>query len=511
MKILDSFLNKITMYRLTLYYLIFLVLIASSFGFLKLLPYNGFDIILSAIVAVVICFIANLVFSKIFKAVTNNESVFITALILVLIFPVKFPLNFLPIIAISLLAMGSKYLLTVEKRHVFNPAAVAVLMLSYLSPEHSATWWIGTPIMFFPVLIGGLLLIRKIKREELSIIFLTTFIILCVISSLLHGGSLGSVFTVIQRGFLSSAALFFAFVMLTEPLTAPTTKLPRRIYAIITGIIYTTPLLRIPGLIFTPEMALIAGNIYSYIVNPKYRLDLVLHQKIAVSKDTFVFDFGKISNLKFVPGQYFEWTLPHIQLDSRGNRRYFSISSAPHENLMMTVKFYSPSSNYKKALLQLENGGKIIASSLSGDFVLPKNKKKPIVFIAGGVGIAPFRSMIEDIVQKKEMVDIILVFANKTIDDILFEDTFKKAEEFGVKSYYVLTDKDKAPAGWTGPLGHIDENGLKSIVKDFNKRLFYISGPQLMVQNFEKIVKNMGVKRNHIKVDFFPGYSETSA
>jgi Na+-transporting NADH:ubiquinone oxidoreductase subunit NqrB len=126
------------------------VLIASSFGFLKLLPYNGFDIILSAIVAVVICFIANLVFSKIFKAVTNNESVFITALILVLIFPVKFPLNFLPIIAISLLAMGSKYLLTVEKRHVFNPAAVAVLMLSYLSPEHSATWWIGTPIMFFP-------------------------------------------------------------------------------------------------------------------------------------------------------------------------------------------------------------------------------------------------------------------------------------------------------------------------------------------------------------------------
>jgi len=299
--------------------------------------------------------------------------------------------------------------------------------------------------------------------------------------------------------------------MLTEPLTAPTTKIPRRIYAVITGIIYTTPLLRIPGLIFTPEMALIAGNIYSYIVNPKYRLDLVLHQKIAVSKDTFVFDFGKISNLKFVPGQYFEWTLPHIQLDSRGNRRYFSISSAPHENLMMTVKFYSPSSNYKKALLQLENGGKIIASSLSGDFVLPKNKKKPIVFIAGGVGIAPFRSMIEDIVQKKEMVDIILVFANKTIDDILFENTFKKAEEFGVKSYYVLTDKDKAPAGWTGPLGHIDENGLKSIVKDFNKRLFYISGPQLMVQNFEKIVMNMGVKRNHIKVDFFPGYSETSA
>ena len=145
MRTIDSFLNKITMYRLTLYYLIFLVGIAS-------VVLHSVDIIVSSIVAVGVCFIANLIFSKFFKAVTNVESALITALILALIIPTKLPVNLVFIITASILAMLAKYLLVIEKRHLFNPAAVSVAAISLLSPEHAATWWVGTsthvPIRF---------------------------------------------------------------------------------------------------------------------------------------------------------------------------------------------------------------------------------------------------------------------------------------------------------------------------------------------------------------------------
>jgi hypothetical protein len=89
----DSLLNKITMYKLTLYYLIFLVGTAVVFSFFGFLSYNPFDILLDSLIAVLVSVIANYTFARIFKAVTNVESVFITALILVLIIPVKFPTN----------------------------------------------------------------------------------------------------------------------------------------------------------------------------------------------------------------------------------------------------------------------------------------------------------------------------------------------------------------------------------------------------------------------------------
>lgn len=510
MKIIDKYLNEITMYKLTWYYLLALVGIASALGFLHVLPISGYDILLNAIVASLACYFANIIFAKLFKAVTNSESALITALIIVLIFPVKFPYDAPAFAVLSFLAMGSKYLLTVEKRHLFNPAAVAVLMLSLLSPERAATWWIGTPSMLIPVLIGGFLLVRKIRRTQMVVVFFITFFIVSALATLTRSGSLASIYLGWQNGLLISAVAFFAFVMFTEPLTSPPTKKLQTIFAIIVGILYSTPLLRI-GLVLTPEMALVIGNIFSFIVSPKYRLILPLLEKIKVSPDTYVFVFEKIPKFSFVPGQYMEWTLPHNQVDSRGNRRYFSICSAPHENLMMAVKFYTPPSSYKRALLDVKQGTEIVAASLAGDFVLPKDKSKKLVFIAGGVGIAPFRSILEDIIEKKEKVDIIVIFANKRVEDIIFKNTLKQAYEFGVKTHYVLTDKEAVPTDWDGLVGHLSEESIKQMVPDYKNRLFYVSGPQLMVQNFEKILLTTGVSKKNLKLDFFPGYIETTA
>ena len=510
MKAIDEFLNRITMYRLTLYYLIFLIGIAIVLSFFGILKYNPLDIAINSLAAVIVGFTFNYIFAKLFKAVTNVESVFITALILALIVPVNFPQNLAFIGLVAVVAMASKYILTIEKKHIFNPAAISVAAISLLSPEHSATWWVGTSIMFPFVLTGGLLLIRKTQRERMVFSFLIAYLLFTGVGAIVNNGSFASILSTWQYGVLHSALFFFMFVMLTEPLTSPTTKKLQGYYAYFVALLYSTTQLRLFGIIFTPELALVIGNGFSYIVNPNYRLLTPMLWKKQLSYDTFEFAFSKKPDFKFIPGQYMEWTLPHKNEDSRGNRRYFSLASSPTENqLAITVKFYNPSSTYKKQLVALNPGGKIIASQVAGDFVMPKDFKKSLVFIAGGVGVAPFRSMIQYIIDKNLQTDIILIYSNRRINDILFSDIFEKAINNGVRTIYNLTDASNLPLNWRSGVGHINEDTIKKYIPDYQKRIFYISGPQFMVQNFERTLLTAGVNKSKIKSDFFPGYSET--
>jgi glycine betaine catabolism B len=509
MKYIDSLLNRITMYKLTLYYLIFLIGAAVSLSYFGILKYNPLDILINSFLAVIVSFISNYIFAKITKATTNTESVFITALILVLIIPVKYPLGMPFIFGASVLAMAAKYLLTVNKKHLFNPAAVSVVAIALLSPEHAATWWVGTPVMLPFVLIGGLLLIRKIKREDMAFNFLIAYLVVIAFEAFITTGSLQAIISKWQITVLHSALFFFMFVMLTEPLTSPATGKLRNYFALIVAFFYATPTLNILQISFSPEIALVLGNVFSYIVDPNYRLNLPLKFKHQLSADTYEFVFDKGKDFRFIPGQYMEWTLPHEKIDSRGNRRYFSISSSPTENIIsMTIKFYNPSSTYKKELLNMQNGKQIIATQVAGDFVLPKNLKTPLVFVAGGVGIAPFKSMIQYIIDKNLLVDIVLLYTNRTVNDILFSDIFAKGRANGVKTIYNLTDLKSLPDRWGGASGYITKESVTRDIPDFKKRIYYVSGPQLMVQNFEKTLRESGVKSSQIKTDFFPGYSE---
>jgi glycine betaine catabolism B len=508
MKIIDNFLNKITMYKLTLYYLIFLIGVAIVLSFLKILNFNPLDIAINALAAVIVSYIFNYIFAKIFNAQTNVESVYITALILALIVPVGYPQNLILISIASIIAMGSKYILTIEKKHIFNPAAVAIAAISLLLPEHTATWWVGTQIMLPFVLIGGLLIIRKIQRIEMVINFLIVYLVTIFLSYVLRGQQFLTIVSLLRFNILDSALFFFALIMFTEPLTSPTTKHKRNYFAWFSAFLYATPALRL-GFALTPELALVLGNVFSFVVNPTSRYILNLKQKIQLSQDTFEFVFSKPDGLKFTPGQYMEWTLPHKNIDSRGNRRYFSISSSPiEESLAMTVKFYDFSSSFKKELLNFQVSGRISAAQIAGDFVLPKDLNKPLVFVAGGVGIAPFRSMIRYIADKNLQTDIVLIFTNRSKEDIIYADIFEKAKSNGVRTIYNLTDTANIPEGWNGEVGYVTPEKIKQLIPDFKNRKYYLSGPLVMVQNFEKTLYQAGVVKNKIITDFFPGYSE---
>jgi ferredoxin-NADP reductase len=156
----------------------------------------------------------------------------------------------------------------------------------------------------------------------------------------------------------------------------------------------------------------------------------------------------------------------------------------------------------------MQPGQKIVASQLSGDFILPKDPKEKLIFIAGGIGITPFRSMVKYLIDKNEKRDIAIFYSNKNVRDIAYKNIFDQAEtNLGLKVIYVLTDKKSVQNGWIGRVGHIDGNMIRQEVLDYKERTFYLSGPHTMVSAFKKTLKDLGVSRSQIKIDFFPGFA----
>src|SRR3989344_4794907 len=185
MSFLKSFLNRVTMYWLMLYYLLFLVVIAAVLSFFKLLPYNGVDILLSAFYLVSICKLSNYIFARILKVKTNTESSIITGFILSLIFgPAPLLTNLIPLTAAPVLAMASKYLITFRGRHIFNPAVFGALV-SAMFLNQGASWWIGGYAIAPFILLGGFLILKKIRRLEMVGTFFIGLTVLMVIIMIL--------------------------------------------------------------------------------------------------------------------------------------------------------------------------------------------------------------------------------------------------------------------------------------------------------------------------------------
>src|SRR4051812_26267510 len=162
--LIDNLINRITMYRLLLYYLIFLLGVALVLAFGGALPYDPFALLFSISFLVGVCGITNMIFAKAFGVPANSESVYISALILALIITPVAAYHDLWFLGWSgVLAMASKYILAIRRKHLFNPAALAVA-LTALTIDQTASWWVGTPVMLPFVLLGGLLIVRKIRR-----------------------------------------------------------------------------------------------------------------------------------------------------------------------------------------------------------------------------------------------------------------------------------------------------------------------------------------------------------
>lgn len=439
------------MYRLMLYYLIVLVVFGTIF--------NGIDVAIEALFLVLICYSSNKIFAKIFKATTNLESFAITALILSLIIGPTTNLFFLTSAAI--LAMGSKYFLAINKRHIFNPAAIAVVLTALLFHQ-GASWWTGSSQMTIPIILGGLLVLKKIRRFILVAVFL--------------------IFSLVTN--FDSPLLFFASVMLIEPLTSPSTKNLQIIYGALVAILFW--LYSLFSLPYSLELALVTGNLFSFFATPHFHFVLRLKSKTQLTSNIIQFNFLPDKKFNFIAGQYLELTLLHNHPDNRGVRRFFTISSSPTEDeIIITSKFVENGSSFKKAILNLKPGGEIISTSPAGEFILPKNPQQKLAFIAGGIGITPFRSMAKFLLDSKQSRDIVLISCAATEQEFIFKNLFPEA---------------------VYKVGRLKTDDIKNAVPDYNERIFYVSGPELMVQATEKMLSQIGIQHGRINRDYFPGY-----
>jgi ferredoxin-NADP reductase len=506
-KVLDGFLNRITMYRLVLYELSALLGAAMILGLFGVMSYTIFAILGSVAFLTAICLGTNVILARIYRVPANVESVYITALILALIITPPSSLYDPRYLALAfwaaLWAVASKYFFALGKKHIFNPAAFAVALMS-VTAVGAASWWVGTFAMLPFVAVGGGLIVRKIRRADLALAFLAAAFAVVIVSTLARGLNL---IDSLWRTLVETPIIFFATVMLTEPLTTPPTRRWRLVYGAITGLMFA-PQFHLGPMAFTPETALLTGNVFSYLVSPKWKLMLKLKEKTLVGPGTYDFSFTPDRPVTFKPGQYLEWTLPPAHADARGNRRYFTIASSPTEELIhLGVKFPERLSSFKRGLLDLKAGDVITAGSLAGDFTLPEDKSQKLVWIAGGIGITPFRSMTKYLLDRGEKRDVVLFYSCKTTPEFAYNDLFTQAASVGLKTICAVTDLATVPADWAGHRGFLDGPAIAANVPDYRERRFYLSGPHAMVSAFEATLAKLGVPRSQIKTDYFPGFA----
>ncbi len=506
LKYIDSIIDNLTMYRLLRYYLSGLLIVAFGLGVTGVLSYSPLDLLADTLIALTACWTINKVLGFIFQAPVSSDSSIITAFILALIITPRFDTTTIAfLLAASGLAMASKYILTIRRKHIFNPAAIAVVLTGF-GGHQLASWWIGSTVMMPFVIIGGLLIVRKVRRGKMVASFLLTTTVATALFTFLSGSD---VLVGLKHMVLSSAVLFLGFVMLTEPMTSPPTKGKQVWYGALVGLLLP-PQVHIFNLYSTPELALAAGNIFSYLVSPKTRLFPVLKQKVTVSANTMDFVFSPGQEVRYSPGQYMEWTLPHTKPDSRGNRRYFTLASSPTEpELRVGVKFYDTGSSFKRALGDMPVGAQLAAGQIAGDFVLPKDPDVKLAFIAGGIGITPFRSMIKYLTDTADTRSVTLLYGARTRGDIAYRNIFEDARrKIRLKTVYVISGETAARAEQFTRYGTtITADMIKTEIPDYLERTFYLSGTHPMVESMHHVLAELGVHRSRIKTDFFPGYA----
>jgi ferredoxin-NADP reductase len=208
--------------------------------------------------------------------------------------------------------------------------------------------------------------------------------------------------------------------------------------------------------------------------------------------------------VRYTAGQYTELHLPHKNPDDRGTKRWFTLSSPPEQEfLTITTKYAGEdkSSSFKKALFHLEPGVELDMADPMGDFVLPKLIQTPLIFVAGGIGITPFHSILGWLAGTGEQRPIKLLYGVRNEDEIIFQETFDKA---GIEPTIVVGEPSDA---WGGERGRITAELILGLEKPSDDTLVYVSGPEPMVQGLAKDLHKAGLTKHQIVSDEFPNYA----
>lgn len=229
---------------------------------------------------------------------------------------------------------------------------------------------------------------------------------------------------------------------------------------------------------------------------------VIFDHRVDEAANISTFYFKSEQPVRYTAGQFVELTLVHENPDDRGVRRKFTLSSSPTEPLLsITTKFPEQAgSSFKSALRALVPGTAVTISEPMGDFVLPKLIQTPLIFIAGGIGITPFRSIFSWLADTTEPRPIHFFYAVRSEDEIVFQPVLDRV---GVQTTIVVS---QPTAAWGGERGTMTAELILGLEKPTDETLVYISGPEPMVDDLSKDLLAAGLKTSQLVSDGFHNY-----
>lgn len=223
-------------------------------------------------------------------------------------------------------------------------------------------------------------------------------------------------------------------------------------------------------------------------------MKLRFKEKYPQAEDIVSFVFEPEEPMEWQAGQFITYILPHEHPDTKGFKRWFTIAAAPGEKYPV-ITTHMTDSSFKQALNAMKPGDTVETSGVKGDFIWQESER-PIVMVAGGIGMTPFYAMLKDRAIRSEPLAATLIYSNHD-ENVLYKEELDAwaAEHPELKIEYITAER-------------VTPTRLAELIPDLNRALIYVSGPEAMVETLGDALKESGLPETQLKQDFFPGYSE---
>jgi len=504
---LDTAIGRFTMYRLVLLALAALAAYSMLLNGLGWLTFGIPEMLAHLALCLALTYASTRAIAAVFRTRPHTESSLITGLLLYFLFwPSLQPLDLAGVALACILAAVSKYALAWRGRHIFNPAAAGAFITG-LTGLNIATWWAATPAMLWLLVPGVLLVVLRMRKVLMASVFtaVATAVITLELVRAGMGAGAGAWQALAQR-----PVLFFVGFMLTEPLTLPPRRWQQLALATVVGVLFAVPW-NLGLFANSPEAALLAGNLLAFLAGQRGAVTLRFAGARPLTPTATEFSFEPARPVRFLPGQYMELDLPQAKPDGKGRRRVFSLMGGPGGRLVkFGVRTDGPLSAAKEALLALRPGDEVAATTVGGDFVLPRDPHRPVLLIAAGIGITPFVSHLASGALRER--DAVLLVLARSRDEVAYADELRNS---GARVLVRLADGSEPPAGLapaavgsgaTGSGAHtqLDGAALAALVPDIGGRDVYVSGSPASVGEIRRAARSAGARR--VRTDSFSGY-----
>jgi ferredoxin-NADP reductase len=232
-----------------------------------------------------------------------------------------------------------------------------------------------------------------------------------------------------------------------------------------------------------------------------------IKDKQEVAKGTLFVTFDLLGEVvDFRPGQYFFVTLPDVgHGDEKGLRRHITVVTSPNERGVLGLATRMRDSAFKRTLGELLVGAEVDVEAPKGDFGLPEDPSRPLVFVAGGIGITVFRSMLRYIREERLPHRVTLIYSNRDVESTAFLDELRELERELPDLRLVLTMTQDS--SWDGETRKVDAQFFADhLGGDLNAFTFLVAGPPGMVEGVQASLAKAGVAEENVVAESYSGY-----